>query len=69
MAERQLHVISTFFNALSTSNLDPVQGCTVIYHVYKNSVDPQARSQTEARKPGLQHHMSFNANHPDFVAC
>ena len=28
-----------------------------------------ARSQTEARKSGLQHHMGLNARNPDFVAC
>ena len=27
------------------------------------------RSQTEARKPGLQYHMGLDARNPDFVAC
>ena len=30
---------------------------------------PQARSQAEARKPGLQHYMGLDARYPDFVAC
>ena len=29
----------------------------------------QARSQAEAMKPGLQHHMGIAARNPDFVAC
>ena len=29
----------------------------------------QARSQAEARTPGLQHHMGIDARLPDFVAC
>ena len=29
-------------------------------------IDTQARSQAEARKPGLQHHMGIDTRHPDF---
>ena len=29
----------------------------------------QARSQAEARKPGLQHHMGLDARNPDYVTC
>ena len=33
-------------------------------------LDPvQARSQAEASKPGLQHHMGIDARNPDFVTC
>ena len=29
----------------------------------------QARSQAEARKPGLQHHIGLDIGNPDFAAC
>ena len=29
----------------------------------------EACSQTEARKPGLQHHIGLDARNPDSVAC
>ena len=29
----------------------------------------QARSQAEAREPGLQHYMGVDERNPDFVAC
>ena len=44
--------------------LDPHKQC--IHQMLRLT---QPRSQAEAGKPGLKHHMSLDARYPDFVVC
>ena len=39
------------------------------YNIHVSPFSTQVRSQTEGRKPGLQHHIGLDARSPDFVAC